>query len=61
MSLTGTVYAAYAKVTMSGSSGTNVMGGQLICDRLTLSGSATVSINPGSDPVANTRMIGLVE
>ena len=61
MSLTGTVYAAYAKVTMSGSSGTNVMGGQLIADRLSLSGSASISINPGSDPIANTRLLGLVE
>lgn len=61
MSLTGTVYAAYAKLVMSGSSGTNVMGGQLIADRLSLSGSASISINPGSDPIANTRMLGLVE
>ncbi|HZV05302.1 MAG TPA: pilus assembly protein TadG-related protein [Gemmataceae bacterium] len=61
MNITGTIYAAYAKVSMSGSSGTNVMGGQLIADRLTLTGSATISINPGTNPIANTRKLGLVE
>jgi hypothetical protein len=61
MNLTGTVYAAYANVTMSGSAGVNVMGGQLIADTLTLSGSATIVINPHTDPVANQRNLGLVE
>jgi hypothetical protein len=61
MSLTGTVYGAYAKVSMSGSAGVIVMGGQLIADTATLTGGATISINPGTNPIANTRILGLVE
>jgi hypothetical protein len=61
LNLTGTVYAAYAKVTMSGSSGVSVMGGQLIADTLSVTGSATLSVAPGTQPIANTRVFGLVE
>ncbi len=61
LNLTGTVYAAYATITMSGSAGVNVLGGQLIADTMTLTGSAAISINRGIDPIANTRTRGLVE
>lgn len=61
MNVTGTVYAAYANVAMSGSAGVNNMGGQLIADTLTLSGSAAITINRGTEPIANTRQFGLVE
>jgi hypothetical protein len=61
LQLTGTVYAAYANVTMTGSAGINVGGGQLIADTMTRTGSASLSINPGLNPIANTRIFGLVE
>ncbi len=61
INVTGTVYAAYAKVSLSGSSGANVMGGQIIADTLSLSGRASISIDRGSQPVANTRLFGMVE
>jgi Flp pilus assembly protein TadG len=61
MNLTGTVYAPYANVTLSGSAGVDVLGGQIIADTMTLTGKAAISINRGSDPIANTRMLGLVE
>jgi Flp pilus assembly protein TadG len=58
---TGTIYAAHAAVTLSGSSLLNTMGGQIIADSINVSGSAILNINPGSQPIANQRLLGLVE
>jgi hypothetical protein len=59
--LTGTIYAAYANVHLSGQSSLNIAGGQIIADTLMVSGNATVNIDPGLKPVACARSIGLVE
>ncbi len=61
MNLAGTIYAAHASVRMTGSSSADVMGGQIIADTLSLSGSAAININAGTQPTANTRGLGLVE
>lgn len=61
LNVSGTVYAAYAAVTITGNSSSNVLGGQLIADTISLSGSASIQINAGSQPVANQRVLGLVQ
>jgi hypothetical protein len=60
LNVSGTIYAAYAAVSLGGS-GTNVVGGQIIADTLSLSGSAAFQINPGTQPTANQRVFGLVQ
>ena len=58
----GTIYAAYANVALIGTTNTNVLGGQIIADTVSIGGSATVTI--GSDTQgtsANQRILGLVE
>jgi Flp pilus assembly protein TadG len=57
----GTIYSAYAKVALSSSGAANVMGGQVIADTLSLTGGATININRGTQPVARTRTLNLVE
>ncbi|HWG41908.1 MAG TPA: pilus assembly protein TadG-related protein [Gemmataceae bacterium] len=59
--VTGTIYAAHAMVSLSTTGAANVLGGQVIADTLSLTGSAAVNINRGTQPVANTRTLGLVE
>lgn len=61
LQLTGTIYAAYAIASLSGTSSTNITGGQLIADTVNVSGSATVNIKSGGQPTANMRILGLVE
>ena len=61
MNLAGTIYAAHAKVSMTGPSSANVMGGQIIADTLSLTGSATINIDASTKPIANTRRLGLVQ
>jgi hypothetical protein len=61
MNVTGTIYAAYSSMTISGQASDNVMGGQYIVDSLTVSGQGTVNVNPSNQPVAATRRYGLVE
>jgi len=55
------IYAAYANLTISGGSLGNVVGGQIIVDSLTLSGSSIINVNPGTKPVAKHRHLTLVE
>jgi len=57
----GTLYAVYAKVSLSSGNNNNVLGGQIISDTLGVSGSNTVNIDPGTQPIAHTRILGLVE
>jgi hypothetical protein len=57
----GTIYAALASVSLMSLSNTNVMAGQVIADAVTVSGLANININPGTYPVANQRLVGLVE
>ncbi|HZV06013.1 MAG TPA: pilus assembly protein TadG-related protein [Gemmataceae bacterium] len=59
--VTGTIYAAHASVSLTASSSTNVSAGQIIADTISVSGLATLNINPGSQPTANARILGLVE
>lgn len=59
--VTGTLYAAHAAVIVVGQSSTNVMGGGILADTLSVSGSAKVNIDRGSSPAACTRIYGLVE
>ncbi|HEY7311092.1 MAG TPA: pilus assembly protein TadG-related protein [Gemmataceae bacterium] len=61
INVTGLIYAAHANVNLSGQSSTNVMAGAVLADTLNVSGLAVVNINPGSSPVACTRLYGLVE
>jgi hypothetical protein len=59
--VTGTIYAAHASASLTASSSTNVSGGQMIADTISVSGLANLNINPGSQPTANVRILGLVE
>lgn len=59
--VTGTIYAAHGNVTLIGDNSTNVLGGQIIADTLTVNGTLSVNINPGTQPIANQRILGLVE
>src|SRR5262249_18109736 len=60
MSVSGTTYGAYANLTVSGGASGSVVGGQIIVDTLTVSGSATINVDPGTKPTANCRAVGLV-
>ncbi|MGH7224687.1 MAG: hypothetical protein ACRELF_15805, partial [Gemmataceae bacterium] len=58
----GTIYAAYANVSLAGYVSTNVLGGQIIADTVSIVGTAGVTIDPGTQPTtANQRILGLVE
>ncbi len=59
VNLAGTVYAPHAPVSLSSKNPANVMGGQIVSDTLSVSGSVYVS--SGSQPVASERIFGLVE
>jgi hypothetical protein len=59
--VTGTIYAAHANVSLATNSSTNVMCGQVIADSVSVSGLANLHINPGTQPTANQRFLGLVE
>jgi Flp pilus assembly protein TadG len=59
VNMTGTVYAAHAAVSLSSKNPANVMAGQIVAD--TVSASGSVYISSGTQPVANERILGLVE
>ncbi len=59
VNLAGTIYAPHASVSLSSKNSANVMGGQIVSDTLSVSGSVYVS--SGSQPVASERIYGLVE
>lgn len=59
--VTGTIYAAHANVSLATNLSTNILGGQIIADTVKVSGFANIHINPGTDPTANQRQLGLVE
>jgi Flp pilus assembly protein TadG len=59
--VTGTIYAAHANVSLTTNLSSNVMGGQIIADTITTNGAAAININPGAQPTANLRLLGLVE
>jgi hypothetical protein len=59
--VTGTIYAAHAGVSLTTNSSTNVLGGQVIADTLSVGGLANVRVNPNGQPTANMRILGLVE
>lgn len=61
MNVRGTVYAAHAAVSLVGTSLLNTMGGQIIADTISASGTVRININSGTSPLANVRMLGLVE
>lgn len=61
MSVAGTIYAAYANLTVSGGASGSVVGGQIIVDTITVSGSAIIKVDPGTKPIANCRTLHLVE
>ncbi len=58
---TGTIYAAHASVSVSGNALVNTIGGQIIADTIVVSGNGTLTINPNIQPIANQRLLGLVE
>ena len=59
--LSGTFYFPSAAVTMSGSSGTAVMGAQVISKSITFSGSSGVDVNYSANSVARKSSITIVE
>jgi Flp pilus assembly protein TadG len=59
--VTGTIYAASASVSLATNLSTNVLGGQVIADTVNVGGLANVHINPGTQPTATQRQLGLVE
>lgn len=59
--VTGTIYAAHANVSLSSSSSTNVVAGQIIADSVSTSGLVNLNIKAGTQPTANMRILGLVE
>jgi hypothetical protein len=59
--ITGTIYVAYANVTLEGVGGLNNVAGQIVADTVTASGSGTLNVNGNGQPTANTRTLGLVE
>lgn len=61
VNITGTIYVAYGNVTLKGLGGINNMGGQIISNTVSASGSGTINVNPNGQPTANTRSLGLVE
>ncbi len=61
MNLYGTLYAAYGRLSVTGSGDAGVMGGQYVLDSLTVTGNGTVRVDPGIYPVARARLLGLVE
>jgi Flp pilus assembly protein TadG len=60
-SISGTLYAAYANVTLTNSSGSNLLGGQIIADTVNANGNGTINVDSSGGSVANTRIYGLVE
>ncbi len=61
MNVAGTIYAPYANFTISGGASGSVVGGQIIVDTITVSGSSIINVDPGTKPIANCRALGLVE
>lgn len=59
--ITGTIYVAYADVTLEGVHDTNNVGGQIIADTVSATGKGTLNIDSGGQATANTRTVGLVE
>jgi hypothetical protein len=61
MNVSGTIYAAHATVDLSGNGSGSVAGGQIIADTVSVGGNASFSVNPGNQPIANMRILGLVQ
>lgn len=61
VNISGTIYAAYSPVSLSSQLSTNVLGGQIIADSVSVGGFAQVVINSGTQPTATQRLLGLVE
>jgi Flp pilus assembly protein TadG len=61
MNVTGTIYAAYASVSLAADLSNNNMCGQVIADTVNVGGLANINIDPGAQPTANQRLLGLVE
>jgi hypothetical protein len=58
---TGTFYFPDATLTLSGSSGVNAIGAQLITKGLTLSGSATAQVNYDSSVASTSGNLAIVQ
>jgi hypothetical protein len=61
INLSGTFYFPSASLTMSGTSGTAVMGAQMISKSMTFSGTSGVNVNYSANSVARTSSIKIVE
>jgi hypothetical protein len=59
MNLTGTIYARAAEIDLSGNGTANIVGSQIIANNMKVSGSGavTVSYNPNTAPVRDTRIV----
>lgn len=55
----GTLYASHAQASLSSLLATNVLGGQVIAD--TVNANGNVTIDPGTQPTASSRILGLVQ
>jgi hypothetical protein len=61
LQVAGTVYAAYAGLTVGGLGTGSIAGGQYVVDSLTVTGSGQVTVDPAGKPTAGARYVGLVE
>jgi hypothetical protein len=61
VNITGTIYAAYSDVTLTGVSGNNFVAGQIIADSVTATGNGTMNVDANGQPTAKARTFGLVE
>jgi hypothetical protein len=61
LSISGTIYAPDANLTMTGNGATDVFGSQVIANTLTTKGNGTVNVAYDPNTVAPTRDFGLVE
>ena len=61
ISNTGTFYFPDATLTLSGTSGVNVMGAQIIAKNLTLSGTATINVNYDSSVAGQSTALAIVQ
>jgi hypothetical protein len=57
----GTIYAPQASITVTGNGGVNNLGSQIIGDRVTLTGNASININWDPNNVAQKAEVYLVE
>ena len=61
ISNTGTFYFPDATLTLSGTSGVNVMGTQVIAKNLTLSGTASINVNYDSSVAGQSSALAIVQ